>query len=274
MYDSRTVMGQLEAKGLGEMAAALEKYYRNAIGCFTMECRGEVPLGMSKIGGFPDLPPKIEYPKMTGYTKKLLKGFDKGKTERYEESAMQLVAQINLYDLNESGDDLDKLLPERGILYIFWSGEISPLESDDWTEYTVDNPENKDIFKVIFWDGDMSKLKRTLPPCGFYTKYFEECLPERGIEFGWMDEYSIEAIDEIDGIEEALGNESYDLTDGGDKLFGYPKGGNAPEVDEDTVNLFQFDFNMGCLWAVYWLMDRNDLLNRDFSKVTLDFDID
>ena len=119
---------------------------------------------MSKIGGFPDLPPKIEYPKMTGYTKKLLKGFDKGKTERYEESAMQLVAQINLYDLNESEADLDKLLPERGILYIFWSGEISPLESDDWTEYTVDNSENKDIFKVIFWDGDMSKLKRTLPP--------------------------------------------------------------------------------------------------------------
>ncbi len=274
MYDSRTVMGQLEAKGLGEMAAALEKYYRNAIGCFTMECRGEVPLGVSKIGGFPDLPPKIEYPKMTGYTKKLLKGFDKGKTERYEESAMQLVAQINLYDLNESEADLDKLLPERGILYIFWSGEISPLESDDWTEYTVDNPENKDIFKVIFWDGDMSKLKRTLPPCGFYSKYFEECLPERAIEFGWMDEYSIEAIDEIDDLEDALEVESYDLSDGGDKLFGYPKGGNAPEIDDDTVNLFQFDFNTDSMWAVYWLMDRNDLLNRDFSKVTLDFDID
>lgn len=274
MSDYMTAMEKLEKMGLNNMAAELKKYYRNAIGCFTKEYSGDIPVGASKMGGFPDLPPNMEYPVMSGYTMKWLKGQNAGTTERYEESAMQLVAQINLFELAESEADIEKLLPERGILYIFWSGEISPLESDDWTEYTLDNPENKDYFKVIWWDGDMSKLKRTFPPCGYYTKYFEECLPERGIEFDSMDEYSQEAVDEIDDLEETLEMDSYDFSEGCDKLFGFPKGGNAPEVYEDTVNLFQFDYHDGCLWAAYWLMDKADLLSRDFSKVTFDCDID
>ena len=165
MSDHKTAMETLEAKGLSDIAAELKKYYRNAIGCFTKEYRGDVPIGASKMGGFPDLPPNMEYPVMSGYTMKWLKGQNAGTTERYEESAMQIVAQINLYEVAESGADAEKLLPERGMLYIFWSGEISPLESGDWTEYTVDNPENSDYFKIIWW-----RKKKIV-----FTKGFNEC---------------------------------------------------------------------------------------------------
>lgn len=274
MSDYMTAMEKLEKMGLSDMAAELKKYYRNAVGCFVKEYKDDVPVGASKIGGYPDLPPNVEYPVMSGYTMKWLKGQNAGTTERYEESAMQLVAQINLYELAESGDDIEKLLPERGMLYIFWSGEGAPLRNNDWVEYILDNPEKYDSQKIFWWDGDMSKLKRTFPPCNYYSKYFEECLQESGIDFGWIDEYEDEAAYEIDGLEETLETEVYDFAEHCNKLFGVPQGTNKPLLNEDEVNLFQFDYNMGCLWTAYWIMKKADLLNRDFSKVKFDADCD
>lgn len=273
MSDNMTAVEELEAMGLGSMAEELKEYYRNAIGCYDKDYDGEIPTGVSKIGGFPDLPPEIEYPTMTGYSKKWLKGQNEGKTESYEESAMQLVAQINLAELAQSGDDVEKLLPEKGMLYIFWSGEFD-LDGSDWVEYVYGSPEKKAVHKIILWDGDMTTLKRTAPPCPYYSKYFEECLPEHAVEFGWIDEYEQRAEYEVDGFIEALDIDPYDLTEGGNKLFGFPKGGNAPQLNSDTLNLFQFDYNEGCLWAVYWLISRDDMLRRDFSNVVIDWDCD
>ena len=46
-------------------------------------------------------------------------------TERYEKSAMQLVAQINLADIADL--DIENKLPHTGILYFFWSGDIDSI---------------------------------------------------------------------------------------------------------------------------------------------------
>lgn len=265
---------KLNSKGYTEMAEALKKYCRNAIDLFDKEYDGGIPTGASKMGGFPDLPPEIEYPTMSGYTETWLKGQNKGTVEHYEKSAMQLVAQINLYELAESGDDLDNLLPKTGMLYIFWSGEVLERKSDEYSEIIAEEPDNTAIHKVIYWDGDMSTLKRTAPPCPYYSKYFEECLPEKAVEFGWMGEIDEQAASDIDGLEEALEMEAYDFSENCDKLLGFPKGGNAPYIDENRVNLFQFDHQDGCLWAVYWLMSRDDLLRKDFSNVEIDCDCD
>lgn len=265
---------KLNSKGYTEMAEALKKYCRNAIDLFDKEYDGGIPTGASKMGGFPDLPPEIEYPTMSGYTETWLKGQNKGTVEHYEKSAMQLVAQINLYELAESGDDLENLLPKTGMLYIFWSGEVLERKSDEYSEIIAEEPDNTAIHKVIYWDGDMSTLKRTEPPCPYYSKYFEECLPEKAVEFGWMGEIDEQAASDIDGLEEALEMEAYDFSENCDKLLGFPKGGNAPYIDENRVNLFQFDHQDGCLWAVYWLMSRDDLLRKDFSNVEIDYDCD
>lgn len=69
--------------------------------------------GTSKIGGFPDLPPEIPYPTMSGYSCK--RGDD---NERYEKSAMQLVAQINLADIA----DLDIETGFRTRVFYIFSG--------------------------------------------------------------------------------------------------------------------------------------------------------
>lgn len=274
MSDYRTAMEKLEANGHSEMAVKLKEYYRNAVGCFDRECDGEIPLGTSKMGGFPDLPSEIEYPVMSGYSMKWLKGENLGQIERYEESAMQLVAQINLDEVAKSESDIEKLLPTSGMLYIFWSGEISSLVSGDFCEYDVDNPDKSDCYKVIYWNGDVSQLKRTFPPCGYYSKYYTECFEERAIEFDSMDEYEEDAAYDIEELEETLDIEVYDLSEGCCKLLGVPQGSNKPFLAKDQINLFQLDNDDGCLDYVYWIIDKSDLLARDFSKVTIDWDLD
>ena len=211
---------------------------------------------------------------MSAYTETWLLGGNKGKSEHYEKSAMQLVAQINLRELAESGADLENLLPETGMLYIFWSGEGADLKSNEYVEIKVSEPDKTACHKVIYWDGDMSILKRTEPPCPYYSKYFEECLEEYAVEFAYDSEFDRYAVNEIEGLEEATDTESFDFSNDGDKMLGFPHGTNIPYLDENTVNLFQFDYSMGCIWYTYWIIDREDLKKLDFSRVSLDFDTD
>lgn len=269
------LIDKLTADGYAETAEKLKKYYRNAVVLSVKDIRGnDIPVGASKMGGFPDLPPEIEYPVMSEYTETWLQGNNKGEVEHYEKSAMQLVAQINLYELAESGADVENLLPKTGMLYIFWSGEIMELESSEWAEITAVEPDKTAFHKVIYWDGDMSALRRTEPPCLYYSRYFEECLPEFAVTFDSDAEYSEDSVNEIDGLEEAAETEVYDFSNNCNKLLGFLHGVNKPDTDENTVNLFQFDYDIGCLWYAYWLIDKNDLKNLDFSKVSFGCDLD
>ncbi|MDE5860816.1 MAG: DUF1963 domain-containing protein [Ruminococcus sp.] len=233
------------------------KNYRNAIVLCDKEYMDkDIPIGASKMGGFPDLPPEIEYPTMSAHTETWASD---GKTDFYEKSAMQLVAQINLYELAETGADVENLLPEKGMLYIFWSG------SNEYVEIHCDEPAKKDIQKVIYWNGDMSTLRRTQPPCPYYSKYFEndiikECFPERAVDFSEQ----MECGDDDD-------EDFY-----ADKLFGFPYGVNKPWIADDEVSLFQFDGCIfgGCVWYVYWIMKQKDLKNLNFSHIALECDMD
>lgn len=239
-----------------------EKQYRNAV-ILSVKETDDVPVGASKIGGFPDLPPEIEYPVMTGFTEAWLKGKNKGKTEHYEKSAMQLVAQINLYELAKSGADVENLLPKTGMLYIFWSGEIMELESNKSVKIEVTEPDKTAIHKVIYWDGDISALRRTEPPCRYLGKYFDaynEFFTESAVVFNSYEEYEKDNINYIRN-----------------KLLGFPHGIIPPQIDRTEVNLFQFDcydISEGYIWEAYWIMKKSDLKNLDFSEVLLEFDND
>lgn len=238
-----------------------EKNCRNAIILCNKEMQN-IPIGSSKMGGFPDLPPEIEYPVMTEFTEKWSSN---GETYHYEKSAMQLVTQINLYELAESGADVENLLPKTGMLYIFWSGEIMELKSDGYCKIEVAEPDKTAAYRVIYWDGDMSSLRRTEPPCPYHSKYFsdepDECFEEYAVEF--------------DSCEEYENNKNHYINN---KLFGFPQGfANQPQLDKTEINLFQFDcydIFEGCIWYAYWIMKKSDLKNLDFSRVLIDFDMD
>ena len=94
------------------MQKVLKTTEKNTIKMCVKDVENVIAKGTSKIGGFPDLPPEIPYPTMSGYSCK--RGDD---TERYEKSAMRLVAQINLADIADL--DIENKLPHTGILYFF-----------------------------------------------------------------------------------------------------------------------------------------------------------
>ena len=104
--------------GQTDFANQMCNYRRNIIQIHLDKGIPNIPVGKSKYGGYPDLPPEIPYPTMSGYTEK------RGKQKkRYEACAMQLVLQIHLADL--AAYDTENLLPHTGMLYFFWSGPKS-----------------------------------------------------------------------------------------------------------------------------------------------------
>lgn len=201
---------KLMKDGYTEEAEYLKQYYRNAILLHYNLPTGEIPIGASKCGN-PDLPPDLEVPDMP------------------------LVMQINLYELAESGADVENLLPKTGMLYIFWNFEIEECDYD-----------------FIYWNGDMSTLKR--------TETSEKYTAEVTITFEAHDEYDEYCI--YKELYELVSDYGYDpdkLAENDDKLLGYPTGGNEPDFKEEDVLLFQYKYNEGCVWTEYWIMRKEDL---------------
>ncbi|MCR4888675.1 MAG: DUF1963 domain-containing protein [Ruminococcus sp.] len=279
--DNAEIIDQLIADGKTDMAEELKKYRVNSVQILYKETpEGGIPVGASKMGGYPDLPPEVDYPRMTGYTLRR-KGQSASEAEVQAESAMHLVMQLNLYELAESGADIDELFPKTGMLYIFWSGECDNdmFTPNDYYFIRTDDPKLEHIQKVIWWDGDMSTLRRTAPPIPypeniFISDGFDERCPENMIDFECYPDFKTESADEIEGLEEALDIDRYDLVNCDDKLLGIPQGGNCPYLAEDEVQLLQLDYNDGCLWKLYWIMKKSDLQKRDFSGVYIESDCD
>ena len=97
-------------EGHTDIAESIKDYRKNTIKMCVKDVENVIAKGTSKIGGFPDLPPEIPYPTMSGYSCK--RGDD---TERYEKSAMQLVAQINLADIADLEKSTQFTRPTNGL---------------------------------------------------------------------------------------------------------------------------------------------------------------
>lgn len=259
--------------GQTDFANQVRNYRRNIIQIHLDKEIPNIPVGKSKYGGYPDLPPEIPYPTMSGYTD--IRGDQK---KRYEACAMQLVLQIHLADL--AAYDTENLLPHTGMLYFFWSGEIAPIHiKNGFYENIADDPSNADFQKVIWYDGDVSRLKRTKPPLPYYSKYFTETFEEIPVHFSSNTDYESlgyvldrEAFDTL--AELAPDYDIDNLSCTADKLFGYPTGGNRPFIHPNTHLLLQYDYSEGFLWNLYWLIADADLKKRDFSKTSFEFDMD
>ena len=268
---------QLIEAGFPDEANELKKYEVNCIPLVETENKG-----LTKTGGIPDLPPEITYPTLTGYTMNWKQGGMTGKTEKYAQSAMQLVLQLDLDALSESGCDTDKKLPESGMLWIFWSGEVIDLESGEWYDVLAEQPSEIATHRVIYWNGDKSSLRPTFPPYPYYSKYFTEPLEEMFYDFANQLDFPGTLCTDYSGeVDEALeqvfgGSVDFQVDNcyGDSKLLGHPYGSNGSPLGEDEVMLFQFDYGVGCLSNLFFKMSKSDLINRNFSSIELDFDMD
>ncbi len=247
---------------------ALAKVAKNAIPAIEIAMDdSEIPIGASKKGGFPDLPPSISYPTMNEFSEEQKKWVQVRprvyKTEpdgfiTHPKSAMQLLGQFNL---SESAPfDKDNLLPKTGMLYFFWSGEL-PCYTGQISP-----------FKVIYWNGDISELRRTAPAIPYYDKYFTEPLPSAKLAFEYCkNEYDIERV------QKELGEEydyypDYNIRNA--KLFGYPTGVNIDIPRGDIINLYQSGYRSGCICDIYWYIRKQDLAALNFDNTIFVSDLD
>ena len=108
-------------------------YGRNAITMDYHPTREEaIPLGASKLGGLPHLPPEISWPRM-----------------EVVDLPLGFLCQINLAEVKPF--DTEGLLPESGMLYFFYDC------SEDGMPWGFD-PQDKDGWKVLYYDGPMDAL--------------------------------------------------------------------------------------------------------------------
>lgn len=258
-------------RGLPGLAPKLMKVRKNGIPINFIEADdAEITVGVSKSGGYPDLPPSIPYPIFDEFTEEtstynFSTDTREAETNHYPASAMQLVAQINLEEANPF--DKDNVLPKTGMLYFFWSGELPRQDFD--------------VYKVIYYDGDLSVLKRTTTPLPYYTKYFEKPFTSYKLQFDRCRyEYDVEDLDEeLEEIDNLYDEWRLEFGDYITKLLGYPVGVNITGCSANSgyTNLFQFGLGLhfrGCLHDIYWHIRNDDLAKRNFDNLYFDFDMD
>jgi uncharacterized protein YwqG len=138
----KKVVARLEEQGLSRIAARIEEKMQVSIRMMTERADNEqMDVGVSKIGGTPDLPEGVEWPSWNG-------------------KPMSFIAQVRLADAVTF--DAAEALPKNGILYFFYGAEQSTWGFD---------PKDRGSWKVIHFDGDAVKLRRAEPP---------QALPEHG----------------------------------------------------------------------------------------------
>ena len=122
----------------------------------------ELPVGSSKIGGKPDLPPDFEWYYFRG------ESFD-GITET---RPLSFLAQINCEEVSKYNIDL--LLPSKGVLYFFYE-----LDTMTWGF----DPKDRGSATVYYYAGDLTDLRKTDFPIDLHEDYI---IPEFPIMFSSM----------------------------------------------------------------------------------------
>lgn len=271
---------QFLSAGLSTFWADLGPYSRNAIVMIPKETAETlIPVGASKLGGLPDLPPGTAWP-------------------QGNESAFSFIAQMNLEQIKPY--DSDNLLPDKGMLYFFHDLEAEAYGYD---------PKDKRGHTVLYFDGDLSGLTRTQPPkplsddkrfdAAAVRFYCEENLPhffsspfQKLSQFSRSDSEAYWAI-----VDEETGSYFNKLLGHSDNMQGAMesvcqlatngiycdssahKDPRAEALEKDCCDwklLMQIDSNdeLGMMWGVncgrlYLWIREQDLANRNFDNTWL-----
>ena len=114
----------------------------------------DIPLGASRIGGRPDLPPSFEWPRWDGFDEPdqvLSNGMRI--PMGCKPKALSFLAQVNLAE----APDATGLLPEQGWLCFFYDAEGQPWGFD---------PRHRGGARVAYFESERSSLIRTDAPAG------------------------------------------------------------------------------------------------------------
>ena len=131
----RKLAQQVDECGLSRIAAELEKLVEPSIRIRTEPADDQqLEVGVSKIGGAPDLPVATEWP-------------------RWKDTPLAFIAQLKMVDVTKH--DLTGALPQSGLLSFFYDARQETWGFD---------PDDRGSWQVLFFEDDQPVLRRTQPP--------------------------------------------------------------------------------------------------------------
>lgn len=171
------VSALLSDEQLARVATQLAQMTRNSIRLqATLVEEDELALGISKLGGSPDLPPGVAWP--TGFldVPPPSPGFIAAHPDEPQLPSdglilLPFIAQLRMEEL--ATYDRDNLLPKSGILYFFYNSiayysdtgcSINVINHITGYSYGVCGYGSPAKWRVFFYDGDLSGLMRTSAP--------------------------------------------------------------------------------------------------------------
>jgi hypothetical protein len=267
--DTKQLQVLIDSHGLSAQQKLLIDAVRPAITIQLAET-GPGLAGQSRIGGLPDLPASLEWPRAAADT------------------LMSFILQINLAELPTFAENS---LPQCGMLYLF-------LDENDYTAH-----------QLLVYTGDEPLMSRAVPPdVPFATDWYENLKPHQ-LSFALRPDLPCWASDDFYGLCEQLGPNGEDQLDeigralsAGSigKLLGHVAGiGHDPRRDAyvvrevhpawrfDSARLAEIDLSPAQYWQnllmvdsiravdlmfgdagyVQILIHENDLRQQDFSRV-------
>lgn len=220
-----------------------------------------IPVGASKMGGLPDLPPGVNYPERERYIDEHDKYFKNFK--------LPLICQLNLADLAQF--DIKDGLPKTGMLYIFWDGGDPDYFKKKYNVHPL---------RAYYWNGDISTLtRRSADPVtevrpemkATFSEYKEtlemETVEWEGMVEDLLCEFESDCKDNgIDSREHEMYDKIHDLyyieseanIYGGDKISGF-RAGCKYNCPGDWNSFLQLDEHEGALWYAYIHVSTTDV---------------
>ncbi|WP_163711383.1 YwqG family protein [Mangrovibacterium lignilyticum] len=259
--------------GLGEHWDKFESLLRNEIRIITSISDSEnLELGQSKIGGQPDLPLEVDWFKENN------------------DKPLSFIAQINLSEIHPF--DKDNLLPDRGIIYFFYSAEqeawgFDPKDKDKFKVYCSTETDNltrrefpSDLPDYSRFNECKLDIKTTVGLPSWENEFVQKNLSEKEIDqyLNLPQDYAInKMLGYSNNIQSEMELECQLVTNG--LYCGDPSGYNDPKAKglekgtKDWILLLQIDSEdekTGMMWGdvgrLYFWIKKEDLKNKDYSK--------
>ncbi len=223
--EKTSVQAAFVATGLSRLVQDIDRLSQASIRLHTTYVdESTLRIGISKLGGIPDLPAEVSWPQWQGLPQSFL-------------------AQINLDDVRHY--NIHGLLPPRGMLWFFYDAQQSTFGSA---------PTDLGSWQVLFRNGDPSKLQRTPAPAQLpIASQFHACSIHfsREITFSEQPPLEIPDLNWTDADQEKYDALLSTLRDPADhalihhRLLGYP----------DTI---QDDMRLQCQLVSHGVTDAND----------------
>jgi uncharacterized protein YwqG len=237
VMDKAALLTAFEQAGISRLLKDIDALVKPSIRLYTTPIDGaSLPIGVSKVGGLPDLPPNLTWPEFKGLPQ-------------------SFIAQIRLVDVRPY--DTERALPEIGMLWFFYDAK---------QEAYGDDPHDCGAWQILFWEGDPASLQRTPAPAKLPDESrFQACsvrfageitlsqVPQMEIaNYDWSDE-------ELEKYEDLIAR----LTPPDQRAFRHRLLGNP--------DLIQDDMRLQCQLVSHGITDEDDPAVQELKKGAMDW---